>query len=184
MKSVLATHDARTYPCRMKLQTRRSWLSLLVVSALGIILVLLAVLQYRWSGQVSEAERERMQANLNTAVSQFRSEFSFELQRICMAFQFGPGDLPGRDWPRYAQQYDNWLLTAPDARLVAIIYIWDQEAEPASHLLKLNPAAHAFEPIPWPSSLEVTVQPLLPIFLIFSAPAMLRALRRHSHGRK
>jgi hypothetical protein len=31
---------------------------------------------------------------------------------------------------------------------------------------------------------KVTVQPLLPIFLIFSAPAMLRALRRHSHGRK
>jgi len=30
----------------------------------------------------------------------------------------------------------------------------------------------------------VTVQPLLPIVLIFSAPAMLRALRRHSHGRK
>jgi hypothetical protein len=30
----------------------------------------------------------------------------------------------------------------------------------------------------------VTVQPLLPIYLIFSAPAMLRALKRHSHGCK
>ena len=155
MKSALVTHDARSYPCRMKLRTRRSWLSLIVVSALGIILVLLAVLQYRWSGQVSEAERERMQANLNTAISQFRSEFSFELQRICFAFQFDPMDLPGKEWPRYAQRYDNWLLTAPDARLVANIYIWDLEAEPTSHLLQLNPATRRFEPIPWPSSLEI-----------------------------
>lgn len=155
MKSVLAACDARSYPCRMKLRTRRSWLSLVVVSALGVILVLLAVLQYRWSGQVGEAERARMQANLNTAINQFRSEFSFELQRICFAFQFDPIDFPGREWPRYAQRYDNWLLTAPDARLVANIYIWDLEAEPSSQLLQLNPATRRFEPIRWPSTLEI-----------------------------
>ncbi|HYK87155.1 MAG TPA: HAMP domain-containing sensor histidine kinase [Acidobacteriota bacterium] len=139
----------------MRLRTGQSWFSLAVVLTLCIILILLAFLQYRWSGKVSEAERARMQSNLNTAISQFRSEFSFELQRLSMAFQFDPADFPGRDWSRYAQRYDRWLLTAPYARLVANIFIWDVGTEASSQLLRLNPATLRFEPTSWPPSLEI-----------------------------
>ncbi len=136
----------------MQLWTRRSWLSLPVVAVLGIILMLLAVLQYRWSGQVSEAERARMQYNLATSVNQLRNEFRFELRRICGAFQFDPADFPGRDWQRYAGRYG--LLTTHSTRLVANIFIWDAEAGPASGLLQLNQAAGKFESVSWPPGLD------------------------------
>ena len=63
----------------MKL-TRPSGLTLLT-AALLVLLPALAVLQYRWAGQVSEAERERMQHNLRNAASQFRDAFDLEVGR-------------------------------------------------------------------------------------------------------
>lgn len=152
MKSSLATHRARGYAGRMRRWTGRSWLSIVVIAALGIILVLLAALQYVWSGRISEAERARMQANLNAAVSQFRNEFTSALRRICVVFQFAPSDSPGRDWPRYAQRYG--LLASPDARLVAGVYVWDLGAATSSQLLRLDAAAVSFIPISWPASFE------------------------------
>ncbi len=137
----------------MKPQTRQSWSSLLVVSALAMILVLLAVLQYRWSGRISEAERARMQTSLNTSVSMFRGELGAEFRRICGAFQFDPPDFPVNDWQRYAERYR--LLPARDARLAEGMFIWDIRAESASSLLRLNAASGRFEPAPWPQALEV-----------------------------
>ncbi len=152
MKSSLATHHARGYAGRMRRWTGRSWISIVVIAALGLILVLLAVLQYVWSGRISEAERARMQANLNAAVGQFRNEFTSALQRICMVFQFAPSDSPGRDWLRYAQRYG--LLASPDAHLVAGVFVWDLGAESSSQLLRLDTAAGKFVPTTWPASFE------------------------------
>ena len=45
---------------------------------LGLIL-LLATLQYKWLGQISGAERERMTANLNTRAAAFGVDFDREL---------------------------------------------------------------------------------------------------------
>ncbi len=137
----------------MKPQTRQSRSSLLVVSALATILVLLALLQYRWSGRISEAERTRMQTSLNTSVSMFRGELIAEFRRICGAFQFDPPDFPGNNWQRYAERYR--FLPARDARLAAGMFIWDFGAEPASSLLRLDATSGRFEPAPWPRALEV-----------------------------
>ncbi len=57
------------------LVNRPLWSGLLV-SGLAIILVVLAVLQYRWSGQIMEADRRRIAAGLQTSVGQFRREFN------------------------------------------------------------------------------------------------------------
>ena len=85
-KAHLRPAAAEAYAWRMKPRPRQSWPFLVVIAALGIILVLLAVLQYRWSGQISAAERARMQAILNTSAGQFRGELVSELHRICSAF--------------------------------------------------------------------------------------------------
>ena len=53
----------------------------LVTCALLVLLPALAVLQYRWVGQVSVAERERMQRNLRNAAAQFRETFDGEVLR-------------------------------------------------------------------------------------------------------
>ena len=52
-----------------------------------MLLAALATFQYRWLGEVSEAERERMRASLRTRASEFTQEFDAELTRVFIAFQ-------------------------------------------------------------------------------------------------
>jgi hypothetical protein len=67
------------------------------------IVFMLAVLQYHWTGQVSEAAEERMRETLNASTSQFRQEFSRELLRICSGLQLDPAAPPPAQ-PVYRQQ--------------------------------------------------------------------------------
>ena len=50
------------------------------VALLGL-LALLATLQYKWLGRISDAERDRMRATLNTRASGFAQDFDGELHR-------------------------------------------------------------------------------------------------------
>ena len=80
----------------------RSVLSAAGLIMLPLIVLALAVLQYRWIGQASEADRERMQIGLNTSVSQFLEDYRSELYRVCAAFRPEPGIVASRDWaPKY-----------------------------------------------------------------------------------
>ncbi len=69
-------------------------------AAVGIVLftalLVLAVLQYRWIGQVSEADRDRLQRDLRTAVRRFSDDFNTEIERLVQVLTSGPADLEGR----------------------------------------------------------------------------------------
>ncbi len=54
---------------------KRALWRIALVAVLAAVLALLAVLQYRWSLEISNAERARIVASLNTSVNQFRQEF-------------------------------------------------------------------------------------------------------------
>lgn len=133
----------------MKLLPNRPPLSLWVVSSLAVILIVLAALQYRWSGQISQAERDRMQASLQTAVGQFRQEFYRELLRVTSSFRIAPDALVDKNWESYAEHYDDWVQTAPHPNLVSNSYLWEAGS---SGLLRWNAAARQFEPVEWPAN--------------------------------
>src|SRR5215510_9546169 len=84
---------------------------------LGLI-GLLATLQYRWLGQISEAERERMSATLRTSASGFAVDFDRELNLAYLLFQIGP--LPGEDNTpsQIASRYDRWQATARFPKII------------------------------------------------------------------
>jgi len=75
---------------------------------LVVLLPLLAFLQYRWIGQLSDAERERMQANLLAMMSRFSLDFDGELARTFMAFQMGPPPGVERTLHDYAERFARW----------------------------------------------------------------------------
>ena len=89
-------------PGQSKLLSKHNVISIGIVLALVAILVLLAVLQYHWTGQVSQAERERMQASLATATFQFRQDFNAELQQLAFLYQPDIAVLAGKDNARQA----------------------------------------------------------------------------------
>lgn len=76
----------------MKSFIRTPAVSLVVIIAVAILLPVLAVLQYRWLGEVSQAERERLQANIRTGAEQFRQDFDQEILRTVLTFQMESGD--------------------------------------------------------------------------------------------
>jgi len=123
---------------------------------LAAVLVLLAVLQYRWSLEISRAERTRIETSLNTSVNQFRQEFYRELTQISTAFHSDPTAEPDDFWSSYAERYQAWARTATRPDLVANFFVW-QAGTPAPgnvpRLLQLRPADGQFEAVDWPPSL-------------------------------
>ena len=131
---------------------------LVLVAALIAMLPLLAVLQFKWLGEVSRAERERMQASLKTAVSNFSQDFDRELTRAHMSFQMEASVLRDRAWKEYAKGYDTWLLSAPYPQLVTGVFLVEPGENRAPRLMRFNRAAMLFEPVEWPAPLAALRQ--------------------------
>lgn len=129
----------------MKDSAKRPVAHVAVLAALAVSLVVLAVLQYRWISQISEADRERIQAGLENSVRQFRQEFNRELLDLCRASEPRRGPEAGEDWNRVADRLENWLQVSPYAGLVSQVYIWEaQEDVQSSQVLRLDRATRSF----------------------------------------
>ncbi len=132
---------------------KRAYLQLGLVVLLATVLVLLAVLQYRWSLEISRAERTRIEASLNTSVNQFRQEFYRELVQVSTAFHSDPTADADDFWSAYAERYQAWARTAPRPDLVANVFVWQAGTPADSKLLLLRPADNRFDPVEFPASL-------------------------------
>jgi signal transduction histidine kinase len=137
----------------MKILPERTSYSILLVLVLAAILVALAVLQYRWSSQISETENEHMRSSLRTSMDQFRRQFHNDLQEL--GFLARPNDsvLVRRDWKSYAESC-SVIFRNSGSHLVSNIYLWVPADSGNGQLLKLNQEALSFEEIPWPSNLD------------------------------
>ena len=63
-----------------------------IIAGLSALLVVLGVLQFRWSNQIRTAELERKQAALEAGMNGFREDFRRELAGICTNFTYRPPD--------------------------------------------------------------------------------------------
>jgi signal transduction histidine kinase len=130
--------------------SRPSGLTLLTCVLL-VLLPAVALLQYRWVGEVSAAERERMGANLRNATQQFRDAFDLEVGRAFLNLQVGP--LTARDgWSdQYSDRYDAWMDTAEHPRMVSAIMVVDAP-DRTLRLRRWNADSHTFVDEPWPAA--------------------------------
>jgi len=133
--------------------SKRTLSSIALVSLLSAILIVLALLQYRWSDEISKAERERMQASLLASMDQFRFQLNNEFQRLRFLFQPNASALVNGDWKSYAATC-NSLLSGSDTPLIRDIYLWLPGSNGSSELHWLNRNAKAFETISWPADLK------------------------------
>ena len=99
--------------------TRAHW-SLVLTAGMALIVVVLAVVQYQWSVQVSEAEGQRMRRGLGNSVRQFREDFNRELRRLGGSFQ--PGRPFREDWSVYADRLDEWRQRSAYPGLVRTVF--------------------------------------------------------------
>ena len=88
------------------------------VALLGLIGVL-ASLQYRWLGRISDAERERMTATLGARANAFAQDFDRELTLAYMLFQVEPV-LPAANLTQRTKSWAGtpWVLVGGLAAIV------------------------------------------------------------------
>jgi signal transduction histidine kinase len=122
-----------------------------VAAALLGLLAVLAALQYRWLGRISDAERERRSAALTAHASAFAQDFDRELTRAYLTFQLDPAQpdatLAARIAPRYAQ----WQSTSRYPRLVQDVFV--ARGHPPA-VQRFDPASGALTPVEWPAALH------------------------------
>jgi signal transduction histidine kinase len=87
----------------------------------------LAVLQYRWTGEISHSEQQRLKANLTTSVRGFDQEFSYDFERRCEAFEIDPEVPQANLESRIVRQQGDWQRTASRPALLGAIDIWRLE---------------------------------------------------------
>ena len=95
----------------------RLW-ALVVLLAL---LTVLALIQYRWIGQVAEAERQRAKAGLATSLSALEIDFDIEITRVFAVFE-----VPATSLAEYSERYEQWLRSAPYPQLVRGVYVVEE----------------------------------------------------------
>lgn len=139
----------------MKFGSRKPALSVGLVCALAAILTVLAVLQVRWTGEVSQADAERMQTNLHTAVMRFRRDFYLQLLRICWAFQFPEEGFTPKTLKFYADRYDDWMSASARPDMIAALYVWNRTG---NQLLRLDPVESRFKPASWSPGLTMLIR--------------------------
>lgn len=118
-----------------------------------MLLPALAVLQYRWVGQVSTAEQERMQRNLRVAAIQFRDSFDAEVGRAFLALQAGPNTARDGGSEQYLDRREAWLDTAEFPDIVANVFIVDAPGD-APRARRFDSGTNSFVEVDWPVSLD------------------------------
>ena len=161
----------------------------ILVGAVMLLVPALAWMQYQWLGQLSTAERERMQRTLRTAAAQFATEFDTELSRTLVSLQVDGPTIRDQNWSAYAQRYSAWATSASEPRLVRDVWLVDTkpgttlpsafatdgrfgETLPVPveqlRLRRWNVQALAFEVAPWPDDLGKLRDGLATRFIGFS----------------
>lgn len=123
---------------------KRSWFSIIIFAGLIGLLVVLAVVQYRWQSVASEAEREKMQVRADADVHRFADEFNREIQSAFLSFQFDPAEWNGRSDAAFTEHVKAWNENSEDPELLSAFYFFPAKAEETAY--KYDPAAAKFEP--------------------------------------
>lgn len=138
----------------MKMLKQKPSLMLLLVAALLVLLPLLAVLQYRWLGEVSTGERERMQANLKTSAERFCSDFDRELTNAYIQLQTITPQSGEQLESELAARYRKWVASAPRPKLIREIYRTKFDDSGQLVLAHFNSSSDSFENVEWPERLK------------------------------
>ncbi len=142
-----------------------SWLPVLAAAVL-LLLPLLAWLQFSWLNQIADADRERRQRTLDTAVLQLSHDLDVELSRAFFGLQIDPSVVEAQAWGAYRERFDAWAAGTTHADSVERIYLAESPLEPTRpgppRLRAWNPDSDVFEDVEWPADLDAVKARLSP----------------------
>jgi two-component system sensor histidine kinase SenX3 len=140
--------------CRAMPASRLSFRLLLPIGLI-LLVVALGALQYRWLGQVSQAERAQLQRSLNERAMEFARDFDAEIGFAYARLGLTREALEADAWTALDAKYEAWKTAgAPHPDLVKALYITrDAEGGTPRTLHRLVLGTGTGEPVEWPGQL-------------------------------
>ena len=132
-------------------------ISRISIVLLVIALLTLAGLQYHWIGQISEAERQRLEASVKDSSTRFAGDFASEIRSMSTSMDFrGYEPTPAA----IAARYRNWAETSGYPDLVRTLYVVRPVIAADPRLFQINLQEESEQLVEWPERLV----PLRPYF--------------------
>src|ERR1700693_5252719 len=103
---------------------KRFGVELIAVIVMIMVVSILAVYQYRWTGEISRTEQARLRNSLATSVRNFDQEFSYDFQQLCESFELDPEAEPPTIEGSVPHQQAGWARKSAHADLVKSLHIW------------------------------------------------------------
>ena len=131
----------------------RSVKEVAAIVVMTIVVFTLAILQYRWTNQLSGEEQNRMEEALDTSVKNFTEEFAYDIAGLCQSFEINPDVSPSALEVRILRQYADWIKTTSRSGLLSGIYVWRMDAQQKDSFEALNMDSRRFERGAWPAAM-------------------------------
>src|SRR5262245_30234918 len=122
------------------------------IGAVLVLLALLATLQYRWAGELSEAEQARLRSVTRSRAEALARDFDNELTAIFQRLTLSGEALRSGDFGPWTQAYEAWRRGAAWPSLVQAVYLLPSQAD-LEALRRYDPDQRAFVAAAWPASL-------------------------------
>jgi signal transduction histidine kinase len=125
-----------------------------------MVVIGLAVIQYRWSNQVSEATSVRLADSLHMSLINWHLDLFRTLSAICLRIRTTSDSSDPSDLSQYAKGFAEWksLATYPD--LVSQMYIVQLDEAEEGRVSQLDPVSERFGRVGWPLRLTPLYQAL------------------------
>src|SRR5262245_39265481 len=117
-----------------------------LAAALLCLLTALAVLQYRWLGQLGAAELERLRAASRAGTTEIARDFDREITRAFLWLRLDPVMAERPDGNAFAAVYDRWTREAPHPRIVRDVFLLEAGEAGAPRTLRFDPDRRSFVP--------------------------------------
>src|SRR6266851_4244969 len=126
---------------------RRFGVELIAVMVMIAVVSVLAVYQYRWTGEISRTEQARLRNSLNTSVRNFDQEFSYDFQHLLESFELDPEVETSAIESRLARQQSHWKGVASHAQFVDGLHIWRMASADATVFESLKESENQFRKV-------------------------------------
>lgn len=136
----------------MKFWKEKTWFPVLSVIFLLGLLVLLAGLQYKWLGQISDAEREHLQSRLQDDTKRFAEDFNREIQSVYFNFQIDAEVFRNQNWNAFNKRLINWNNQTQFPELIKDFYFVKKDG--SQTILKFDTKTDSFEKAEWTNDLR------------------------------
>ena len=96
----------------------RAFTTGMIILAVAVVIVL-GVLQFRWSNQVSEATSIRLADSLQMSMINWHLDLFRDFSEICIAMRVEPEAGVEDNWNQYARRFDDWKKTTAHPEISA-----------------------------------------------------------------